>query len=125
VIARIPLVLAAGLALTSCGSAGTIAAGGSGLHGTVRIAPATPVCSSGSSCSKPARGFRLVFAGNGRTVTATTDAHGRYRIRLPGGHYAVRGARATLPKSGLQPRAVTVPDGRLAKRDFVFDSGIR
>jgi hypothetical protein len=122
---RLTLILAAAFILTSCGSAGTVAAGGSGLYGTVRIAPATPVCKSGSSCSKPAGGFRLVFAGNGRTVTATTDTHGRYRVKLPGGRYAVRGARATLPKSGLQPKAVTVPDGRLAKRDFVFDSGIR
>ena len=124
-IARILPVLAAAFTLTSCGSADPAGSGSAGLYGIVSIAPATPVCSSGKTCSKPARDFQLVFVGNGRTKTATTDAHGRYRIRLPGGRYAVHGARSTLPKSGLQPKAVTVPADRLAKRDFVFDSGIR
>jgi hypothetical protein len=125
VIGRILLALGGALVIAGCGSAQPAGAGSGGLYGTVRVAPATPVCSSGSTCSKPARNFKLVFAGNGRTVTATTDAHGHYRVHLPGGRYAVHSARATLPKSGLQPKAVTVPDGRLAKRDFVFDSGIR
>jgi hypothetical protein len=30
-----------------------------------------------------------------------------------------------LPKSGLRPRTVKVPSGAFAKRDFVYDSGIR
>jgi hypothetical protein len=125
VSARILLIIVAASMLTACGAQGSSGKSVGGLYGTVRVAPATPVCQSGSSCSRPVGGFLLVFARGGDTFRATTDAHGRYRVQLPGGRYAVHGARATLPKSGLQPNAVTVPDGRLAKRDFVFDSGIR
>jgi len=121
-IARIVVGLATAFALTGCGSS---VAGGtnSGLFGTVRISPATPVCQTGSICSRPARGFRLVFVRNGAQVTTTTDRNGRYRIRLEHGRYAVRPGR-TL-KRGLQPARVTVPGGRFAKRDFTYDPGIR
>ena len=121
-IARIVVVLGSALALTGCGSS---VAGGtdSGLFGTVRISPATPVCRTGSTCSRPARGFRLVFVGNGAEVTTTTDRNGRYRIGLGHGRYAVRPGRAL--KRSLQPARVTVPGGRFAKRDFTYDPGIR
>jgi hypothetical protein len=121
VIARIVVGFATAFALTGCGSS---VAGGtdSGLFGTVRISPATPVCRTGSTCSRPARGFRLVFVMNGVQVT-TTDRNGRYRIRLERGRYAVRPGRAL--KRGLQPARVTVPGGRFAKRDFTYDPGIR
>jgi hypothetical protein len=121
-IARILVGLGSAFALAGCGSTAT---GGtdSGLFGTVRISPATPVCRTGRTCSRPARGFRLVFVRNGAQVTTTTDRNGRYRIRLARGRYAVRPGR-TL-KRGLQPAGVTVPVGRFAKRDFTYDPGIR
>jgi hypothetical protein len=122
VIARIVVGLASALALAGCGSNATGGTDG-GLFGTVRISPATPVCRTGSTCSRPARGFRLVFVRNGAQMTTTTDRNGRYRIRLVPGRYAVRPGR-TL-KRGLQPARVTVPGGRFAKRDFTYDPGIR
>jgi hypothetical protein len=91
----------------------------------VQIAPASPVCRTGTSCSRAARRFRLVFSRNGRSVTVTTDAHGRYRVTLERGRYLVRAGRNTGPKQGLQPAVVTVPRGRFARRDFIYDSGIR
>ena len=121
-IARILVGLASAVALTGCGSSATGGTDG-GLFGTVRISPATPLCRTGSTCSRPARGFRLVFVRNGRQATATTDRNGRYRISLERGRYAVRPGR-TL-KRGLQPARVTVPGGRFAKRDFTYDPGIR
>ena len=33
--------------------------------------------------------------------------------------------RNTGPKQGLVPAVVTVPRGRFARRDFIYDSGIR
>jgi hypothetical protein len=122
VIARILVGLASAFVLAGCGSS---LAGGTdgGLVGTVRISPATPVCQTGSTCSRPARGFRLIFVGNGGQVTATTDRKGRYSIRVERGRYAVRPGRA--PKRGLQPARVKVPGGRFAKRDFTYDPGIR
>ena len=114
-------------AAAGCGSQSSSGTGGSGVFGTVQISPATPVCRAGTSCSRAAKRFRLVFTRNGRSVTVTTDAHGRYRVSLERGRYAVRpaAARNTGPGQGLQPAVVTVPRGRFARRDFSYDSGIR
>lgn len=125
-LARLFVALAAVLLGASCGAQSSGGAAGGGLYGTVRVSPGTPTCRAGSSCSRPARGVRLVFSANGKTVTATTDRNGRYRVRLDRGRYAVHAGPASgSPKRGLQPRAVTVPRGRFAKRDFTYDTGIR
>jgi hypothetical protein len=127
VIGRIFLILAAVVTAAACGAQSSGSAGGSGLFGTVRISPASPTCTIGTTCSRPARGFRLVFARNGRTVASTTtDKKGHYRVQLGRGRYQVRAGRAVVsPKSGLAPKAVAVPSGRFAKRDFTLDTGIR
>ena len=127
VIARSLIAAAVVATVAACGAQSSGGASDGGLYGTVRISPSMPVCLAGKSCSKPARGFKLVFAANDHTVTATTDARGRYRVRLGGGRYTVHAGKAVgaSPKRGLQPRAVTVPSGSFAKRDFVYDSGIR
>jgi hypothetical protein len=121
-IARILVGLGSAFTLVGCASSATGGTDG-GLFGTVRISPATPVCRTGSTCSRPARGFRLVFVKNGDKATTATDRNGRYRIRLERGRYAVRPGR-TLTRS-LKPTWVTVPAGRFAKRDFTYDPGIR
>jgi hypothetical protein len=123
---RIVLGLAVVAIAAACGAQSPASAGG-GLYGTVRIKPGIPVCRVGTSCTRPARGFRLAFFRNGRKVaTATTDARGRYRVSLDSGRYAVHaGRRATSRKAGLQPLRVAVPNGRFAKRDFTYDVGIR
>jgi hypothetical protein len=127
VIARALLILVAVAAATACGAQSSGGAGGSGLTGVVRISPAAPVCRTGTSCSRPAKRFRLIFSRNGRSLTVTTDSHGRYRVKLERGRYRVRAAsgRNTGPKHGLQPTTVAVPRGRFAERDFIYDSGIR
>lgn len=125
-IARSLLAAAALASVAACGAQSPGSTSGSGLFGSVRVSPSSPVCLAGKACSKPAHGFKLVFSGGGRTVTAKTDAQGRYRVRLAGGRYLVLAAgMPQLPKRGLQPGAVTVPDARFARRDFVFDPGIR
>ena len=115
--------------MAACGAQSSGGAGGGGLYGTVRISPASPVCLVGTSCSRPARGFKLVFSGNGRTVTAKTNARGHYRVQLASGRYVVRAAAASRnnasPKAGLSPRTVSVPGNGFAKRNFVYDPGIR
>ena len=124
---RFVLGLAVVAIAASCGAQSPAHASGSGLFGTVRIAPATPTCRAGSSCSRPARGFRLSFFRNGRKVaTATTDGRGRYRVSLDSGRYAVHAARGAVSRrAGLEPTLTRVPSGRFAKRDFTYDAGIR
>ena len=114
-------------AVAACGSQSSSGTGGSGIFGTVRIAPASPVCRTGTTCSRPAKRFRIAFVRNGRSVTATTDEHGRFRVALERGRYAVSPAarRGIARKQGLQPGLVTVPRGQFARRDFIYDSGIR
>jgi len=126
VSARILIGLAIAALAAACGAQSSGGASGSGLYGTVKISPAGPVCQAGTTCSRPARAFRLRFSANGKTVTATTDRNGRYRVRLERGRYTVHAANAAdSPKRGLQPRIVNVPRGRYAQRNFVYDSGIR
>jgi hypothetical protein len=124
---RILLGLAVVAIAAACGAQTPAHAGGGGLYGTVRIAPGIPTCRAGTSCTRPARGFRLSFFRNGRQVaTATTDARGRYRVSLDSGRYAVHaGRRAISRKAGLHPIRVAVPSGRFAKCDFAYDVGIR
>ena len=126
-ITRVLLILVAVATATACGAQSSGGTGASGVAGVVVISPAMPVCATGTSCTRPAKGFRLVFSRNGKSVVATTDSHGRYRVELERGRYSVRAANEhkTSPKQGLQPTTVTVPRGRFAKRDFTYDTGIR
>jgi hypothetical protein len=91
------------------------------LHGTVRIGPTTPVCRAGVPCSKPAAHVVLTFARGASRVRATTDAHGRYHVRLVAGTWTVR-ANAGLR---MTPVRLVVPQAATAVRNFSIDTGIR
>jgi hypothetical protein len=124
VIARSLLAAAAAATVAACGAQSSGSAVNSGLYGVVRLSPGSPVC--GTTCTAPAKNLRLTFIRNGRSVVTRTDLRGRYRVRLAAGRYVVRApGRNISPKLGLQPAAVTVPSGRFAKQNFVYDSGIR
>lgn len=108
--------------VTACGSQQPSGGERSGLHGTVVLSPATPVCRSGVPCSQPAEGVTLVFSRLGRTVaTVKTRERGRYRIALAAGRYAV----SVESRGTLKPAAATVPPGRFRRLDLTFDAGIR
>ena len=113
------LIAAFGAALLLATPAGAVQ---SGLRGVVTRGPIQPVCVAGELCTAPAAHVTLTFA-RGRVVRSTqTDDRGRYRIALPAGRYlvAVRGARLRF-----SPRAVVVPPGLVAVRNFSIDTGIR
>jgi hypothetical protein len=111
-----------GLALT----AAAIVLSTSGLHGTVVINPARPVCIADEPCSAPDRYDVLVFARNRKRVAQTrTDADGHYRVKLPAGAYIASAPRHHGIGRGLQPSRVVVPRGRYARADFTLDIGIR
>jgi hypothetical protein len=97
----------------------------SGLRGLVTLYPARPVCIEDQPCSKPAANAVLVFRRDGRAVARiSTGADGTYRVKLRPGRYTVV-APAYRAGSGVTPRTVRVPKGRIARVDFEIDTGIQ
>jgi hypothetical protein len=115
--------LAGAVALAVAGAAGAL--GQSGLTGMVRKGPITPVCVAERPCSAPAAGVTLVFSRGGRDrARATSDRRGEYAVGLAPGAYDVR-VLARPRWRALKPAAVRVPVGRVARVNFMLDTGIR
>jgi hypothetical protein len=114
--------MAAALLLPSSGSTATQ----SGLWGTVRRGPITPVCMEGRPCDGPAASLTLVFVRNGRVAArVTTKQDGSYRIALRPGTYSVRTPQKISIGRGVDPPKVRVPSGRRVRVNFFIDTGIR
>ena len=97
----------------------------SGLRGVVMRGPTKPVCEDTKPCEEPAVGVMLQFKQSNRILARVkTGSRGGYRVKLRPGKYGV-----TTPKrgvgTGLTPRSVRVPKGRLARVDFHLDTGIQ
>jgi hypothetical protein len=108
-------------AFTSSGAAG--ASRVEGLHGIVLEGPTKPVCRSDDACEEPARGILLAFTRDGKVVAKVkTTTLGTYSVRLKAGSYTVRVPLQRVG-TGLSPRAVRVPRGRIARVDFHLDTG--
>jgi hypothetical protein len=98
----------------------------SGLRGNVTRGPTMPVCRVGKPCEEPAVGVVLEFRRTGVVkARVKTGRAGAYTVRLRPGAYAVKVSPPSRVGSGLSPRVVRVPSGRLAKVDFFLDTGIR
>ena len=110
----------AALAL-GCGSAGGGTA--TGLQGYVKRGPTMPVCRVGVPCTAPAKDVKLRFSRSGKVVaTATTNDKGWYRVVLRAGSYSVN---TNAKGSAFGPRTATVQSGKMKRRDFLIDTGIR
>jgi hypothetical protein len=96
----------------------------SGLYGTVRRGPTTPVCRSGVPCDAPAPNVLLTFSRMGLARDARTDQHGAYRIRLPPGVYSVRTNSKPFGQTP-HPATIRVRAGHTDKIVFTIDTGIR
>jgi hypothetical protein len=96
----------------------------SGLRGVVMRGPIRPVCDG--PCEEPARGVVLRFQ-RGDVVVArvTTGSAGGYKVKLRPGRYAVTTPSRPRVGTGLTPRFVRVPIGRVARVDFHLDTGIQ
>jgi hypothetical protein len=93
------------------------------LHGLVMRGPTQPVCEIGTPCSAPAAHVKLVFHRPGVDVSATTDAQGRYSVRLRRATYTVRIMPSAQIGRGLEPTRLVVRAPMRA--DFNLDTGIR
>ena len=89
------------------------------LVGVAVISPATPVCQTGRSCTKPAAHVTIEFTKGAVTRSVVTTSSGTYRIRLAAGRYEVHVARARI-----SPATVTVARGT-THRNLSIDTGIR
>jgi hypothetical protein len=97
----------------------------SGLRGLVMQGPTAPVCRTDDPCEEPAREVLLQFRRGGKVVAEVkTTRTGRYSVRLRAGSYAVTSPRRRVG-TGLTPRVVRVPRGRIARLDFHLDTGIQ
>ena len=111
------IALAIGCASAGGGTTAT------GFRGYVKRGPTMPVCRVGVPCTAPARGVKLRFSRAGKVAaTATTNDRGWYRVVLRAGRYSV-GINAKGDAFG--PRTVTARTGRVTRRDFLIDTGIR
>ena len=94
-----------------------------GLRGLVLQGPTKPVCLVDDPCEEPARGIVLEFTRDGKVVAQVkTTSTGTYSVTLKAGSYAVRVPRQRIG-TGLTPRVVRVPRGRIARVDFHLDTG--
>lgn len=117
------LGVVAGLALLA--PAASTSAVVSGLRGEVTLYPARPVCVEDDPCTKPARGTLLVFKREGRVVArVTTTKEATYRVLLAPGSYTVVAPQYRIG-SGVTPRVVRVPRGRVLRADLRIDTGIQ
>jgi hypothetical protein len=96
----------------------------SGLYGTVRRGPITPVCRAGVPCDAPAPNITLTFSRAGRLRTTRADRQGAYRIGLPPGIYSVRTNSKPFGRTP-HPAGVHVRAGHTDKIVFTIDTGIR
>src|SRR5262249_8690939 len=99
---------------------GASAATHSGLRGLVLRS--TPVCRT-DHCEEPAGGVLLRFIRTGRGVaTVKSTRAGRHTGRLRPATYRVKGPAHPVG-TGVAPRVVRVPRGRIVHVDFHLDTG--
>jgi hypothetical protein len=112
------VAVAAGLTAASAWSAS-----GSGLYGTVRRGPITPVCQVNVPCDAPAAWITLTFTRGAVRKSTRTDGGGNYRIALGPGIYSVRTSSTQFGQP--RPAEVHVRVGHFDRIAFTIDTGIR
>ena len=99
--------------------------GTTGLVGTVRRGPITPVCQVGVPCDAPFSAGFEVLLGQIAVARFQSDSAGRYQVLLaPGTYVVVPDSSAPIFPKG-QTRQVNVGPVGLTQLDLEFDTGIR
>lgn len=98
----------------------------SGVRGTVRIGPTTPVQRVGEPSDAPYQADLVVsdFAG---TVAARTRsaADGGFSVNLAPGAYTIQGAAGSMPPTPQAPQSFTVRAHEFTTVTIAYDTGIR
>ena len=94
---------------------------GSGVAGSVRRGPLTPVCTAEQPCDGPAAGVAVELLQRGAVIAQTTTGpDGQYYVLAAPGDYVVRAAGRNL-----EPQPAHVETGSFTEVDFLIDTGIR
>jgi hypothetical protein len=119
------IVLAA-IALTAVVGCAAQAPTDSGIRGTVRIGPVTPVQRQGEPADAPFATGVVVRDVSGNVIARTRSAaDGSFTVRLVPGSYTVEGDGGTTPPTPPAPQSVTVRAHEFVTVTLVYDSGIR
>jgi hypothetical protein len=122
---NVKALLCFGLAALVAGCGGTsVASTDSGIRGVVRLEPACPV----EPCEHPFVPYvgTVVASRDGDAVAATTtDAEGRFELRLSPGRYVVAPKAEDAPVSFYKPLGIVVRPHQFTDVSLAFDSGIR
>lgn len=121
---RIATLIAA--VVTIAAACPTSNAPSTGLTGTVIRGPVTPVCQINVPCDAPFSASFNVMLNNRKVTSFTSDAQGRFSVRLlPGTYLIVPAADAPLMNPSFQTKTVEVGPEGLTSVQLTFDTGIR
>lgn len=127
----LPLILSIlALVVVACGSEAPLSGDeDQGVRGVVLLGPRCPVETQASPCpEEPLAGVTVRVLRNGEPLdaTASSDASGRFELRLPPGQYTLE---AIVPEGGpgmfAKPIDVTVRAGGFVDVVVPVDTGIR
>jgi hypothetical protein len=98
----------------------------SGVRGTVRIGPISPVQQQGQPSDAPYAADLVVTDSAGAVVARVrSGADGSFGVDLAPGSYTITGATGTTPPTPPGPQAFTVRAHEFSVVTLAYDSGIR
>jgi hypothetical protein len=118
------LVALAAAVLLVAAPAATSASAPSGLRGTVKRSPSTPVCRTDKPCSAPAYVWLVFTRAGAKPVRVHTSREGVYRVLLRPGIYSISTTLLGLGHTP-QPKATHVRSGHVDRLDLMIDTGVR
>lgn len=99
--------------------------GTTGLEGTVRRGPVTPVCQVGVPCDAPLESAFTVLVGQRIVAAFVSDSAGHYSLFLAPGVYAISPDTSAPVWPKGQTRQAVVGQSGMTQLDLEFDTGIR
>ena len=122
--AVVPIVVLAAMLAFAAGC--TPAPTDSGVRGTVRIGPITPVQQQGQPSDAPYAADLVITDSNGSVVARVrSGVDGTFAMDLAPGTYSITGVGGATPPTPSEPQTFTVRAHQFATVTLTYDSGIR